>query len=257
MKLTDIITKLQTELSIYGDDLYLISFINALKAERSSNVIYPELIRSITLDFTTTNEIVLPKDYAFYVFPAFFDQTRPLFVTSNFDFFVNTTTVKGTIFALPNGRSVARVKGLTEEPLTFYYYSKHLFRFREWEAEIPVQAESYIFHDFRYYRVVSSGTLGTTPPTHSTGEALNGTAMLRYLDQVFDFYDPNLLPHIYTLYPADICELLMTIFIKRKRGLDYEFEQTQLINARALYAGRTNKMSSFDLTGYANRKNTI
>lgn len=250
MKLTDIIAKLQTELSIFGDDLYLISFINSLKAERSSNIIYPELIRQIVLDFTSSNEIELPIDYAFYVFPAFFDNTKPLFVTSNFDFQLTSQHVRGTIYAKPNGRSVARVQTLTETPLTFFYYSKHLYRFQNWEPNMNVSINAYLFHDFRYYQVISSGQLGTTPPTHTQGDALNGTATLRHLDRVFDFYDMSLLPHIYTLYPSDICELLMTIFIKRKRGLDYEFEQQQLANARSLYAGRTNKLTTFNLMGY-------
>lgn len=51
----------------------------------------------------------------------------------------------------------------------------------QWEASTGVIADQIIKRGIIYYRAVNAGTLGTEPPTHTTGEALNGTVNLSYL----------------------------------------------------------------------------
>lgn len=51
---------------------------------------------------------------------------------------------------------------------------------RSWQSNIVLAEGTEICHENRRYRVVQSGTLGTTPPTHTSGVVVNGTTKLKY-----------------------------------------------------------------------------
>lgn len=51
----------------------------------------------------------------------------------------------------------------------------------QWQESIGVLADTIVKQGIIYYRAINAGTLGTTPPTHHTGTALNGTVQLAYL----------------------------------------------------------------------------
>ena len=50
----------------------------------------------------------------------------------------------------------------------------------QWQAGLAVTTDAIIKHDIYYYRVVNSGTLGDTAPTHTTGTDSNGNVSLYY-----------------------------------------------------------------------------
>ena len=50
-----------------------------------------------------------------------------------------------------------------------------------WTALMSISARTYIWYGGKVYRVVNPGTAGDTPPTHTSGTAVNGTASLEYV----------------------------------------------------------------------------
>ena len=50
-----------------------------------------------------------------------------------------------------------------------------------WSASAAVNTNTNLSYSNKNYRVTSSGTLGTTPPAHTTGSAANGSAILLYV----------------------------------------------------------------------------
>lgn len=79
---------------------------------------------------------------------------------------VNSITFNNFGFGY-NNNAVA----IIEEPYSGYV---------NWQAILPVTNSTIIKHNNNYYEVTSSGNLGTTPPTHTSGTDSNGSASLLY-----------------------------------------------------------------------------
>lgn len=66
------------------------------------------------------------------------------------------------------------------ENLTFYYQSKNWIRPKVWAASTAFTANDLVWYNGNIYSVGSSGTSGSTAPTHTSGSASDGSLTLTY-----------------------------------------------------------------------------
>lgn len=72
------------------------------------------------------------------------------------------------------------------QEVAFSYQSKNWLRPPRWVASTNYDTDQYVFYNGVWYVVTSTGTTNSTPPSHTSGSAMNGTAELTVLDEPYD-----------------------------------------------------------------------
>lgn len=98
--------------------------------------------------------------------------------------------------------------------LAFNYVSCEAIRPQDFVGQMSLSNGDTIYHDGNKYKCVSSGTCSDTAPTHTNGQAVNGTATLEYYKKVQKEFERD----------SDIVVLDNTLVL---RALEAEFFQTQ------------------------------
>lgn len=211
---------------------------------------WPAMKRTATITLVADQESYgLPDDFYSLLPDTFYDQTnrrtvigpisdgnwnarKYLTVTSNTRRTYRITGIESSIF------SVDPIPPESGDVISFDYLSSTTVAPRIWTASTAYSVGDYVTSLNRIYRCTTSGTSSTTPPSHSSGSASDGTVVWAVSTLINETIRTNTDFWIFEPY-------LMTVGTQyrllRAGGQDYQSYQDEYERALALSRGRWNQ----------------
>lgn len=216
---------------------------------------WPRLWKSYSITTDGTATYALPGDFSHYHFDTFWNESdgwRVLGPMSPEEY----AGYRGSQFEPLSDRFA--IRGVTDKEIFIYptpgtgdiivfeYQSARGVRPVTWTATTAYAAGDYCFYNGNYYSTSSSGTSGSTAPTHTTGSASDGGVTWAYYsgayeDFLFDDDEPVLYPQVFEQGVFErFAEIKGLSFAPRFDAM-LEEEYRRVMPGKTLYMGGANE----------------
>lgn len=161
---------------------------------------WPQLTKEYTFTLTSgTASYAMPADFDRFAFSTHWDRSNSWEMAGPISE-MDWQAIKSGVVTAPL-RKRWRFKGYTTNQffladtpgadddgntMVFEYYTKNWLRPRLWAASTAYTSGEYAFYNGNYYTAGSSATSGSTPPTHTTGSASDGTITWTYVSTPYE-----------------------------------------------------------------------
>lgn len=181
----------------------LLAFFNRVGMHLRSEYDWPQLLKEYTFSLTSgTASYAMPGDFERFAACTHWDRTANWQIVGPIDETEwQYLKSSGTTVSYPTQRwrfkDIATNQFFIDptpgsdangDTCVFEYYRKNWLRPVLWSSGGSSGGSgTYFFYNGNWYQQTSSGaTLGSTPPTHTTGSASDGTVMLAYLSTPYE-----------------------------------------------------------------------